>query len=342
MFRYCRKDLRIPIGRHISTIITPGQGIVSHDSITFFKSYINDPKIKNLISLTDEITKQPISSIFSPSPVLDFQKTSIQQPLIILLNSIQRQILKNSYDVDLYDTTGKIDYCIGHSIGEITNLALQNCISFTDAIRISHKRGLLMEEIIGNGSTYKMFALIIAQPDFEKFQSALLLHNDKISISNINSDEQIVISGRDLDCNEVISDLSKKFKIRKKVDLQVSIPFHNKILTPIIGELYEEFLNTKLTKWLKIGSILNLDGSVNKLTTDYLSKILLVTSQPVNFKKCIDRLIETGEELTFIHYSPVTKNLVSRYLRNRKITGSAHYCLEGGADFEAFAKHMNK
>lgn len=298
----------------LKCLITPGQGIVSREALEFLKPFLNRPRIIEMMELTDQITELPISSIIRGSPELNVQRTSIQQPLIILLNSIQNHIVRDNYGVDLY---GMGDYCIGHSVGEITNLALQGSIDFEKLINIGHKRGKLMETVAHDGD-YKMYVLVINRKDFGHVTEQIKKF-DNISISNINTDEQIVISGTRDHCEELIQMLSQFFKIRKKIDLQVAIPFHNPVLTPIVDDIRSLFQDAGIKSELRIPSILNLDLAVCDKTADYVEKILQVTDKTVNFKSCIDAVLSSGKEVIFINYSSVTKNLVQRYCKSLSI-----------------------
>ncbi|ODV93290.1 hypothetical protein PACTADRAFT_77639 [Pachysolen tannophilus NRRL Y-2460] len=347
-------------------IVTPGQGIFKKESIEFLTKYLKSTdedsiisptlheNVNNLMETSNKVCGFNISKYLTDLDNLsgsDLQKTSIQQPLMILTDAIINQILKDQFELDIYDDEKyQVDYTLGHSLGEITNLVLQETISFEDGIKLAHERGILMEKLIGDvlskkNEGYKMYVLMV-RPQLFDATLFFLKQNKDINISNINSSEQIVISGLNSDVLKAINGLKSclknhdsKFKL-KPIDLNVEIPFHNAILKPIVKDLNNMIINddiksvAPLTRWLPIPAISNLDGSINKNSSDYIAKILAVTYQTIDFKKCLETILAKAETealatdnnhenygistLNFINFGPgnVTKNLISRFFKN--------------------------
>ncbi|GME95483.1 unnamed protein product [[Candida] boidinii] len=186
-----------------TVLVTPGQGNFNVDSLALFNKYRDLPGVKSLLAEADEslpidITQyirdlsvvKEISNLGKASPL---QKTSIQQPLLILTSKITNEILKELHGVDLFnlphESELKPDFMIGHSLGEISSLVLQDHLCFENGLKLAHKRGKLMEEIIsklnqGDSSnnaddeTYTMMVLMFQSSIYQN----LLKEMKKLSV----------------------------------------------------------------------------------------------------------------------------------------------------------------
>ncbi len=129
----------------------------------------------------------------------------------------------------------------GHSLGEFTALVAAGALPLSEAVRIVRIRGRLMQEAVpvGRGS---MAAVISNNVDSQLVR--LAMKDLSIDIANINSTDQIVISGDAKDMPEaetrlrdgLASDRSFRF-----ITLNVSAPFHSRFMSTIIGP-FEEML----------------------------------------------------------------------------------------------------
>lgn len=147
-----------------------------------------------------------------------------------LLNNTQyAQPLILTGSVALYnffmDTIGvEPDYMIGHSLGEITALCCSGAIDFYDAVQLVYTRGKLFNQYCSDSQ-----GGMIAVMDVDE---ELILHechkvsnnNDKIYLSNYNSSNQYVLSGK----KHLITNMMNRLLVKgiKVVELNVQFPFH--------------------------------------------------------------------------------------------------------------------
>jgi [acyl-carrier-protein] S-malonyltransferase/trans-AT polyketide synthase/acyltransferase/oxidoreductase domain-containing protein len=129
----------------------------------------------------------------------------------------------------------------GHSLGEFTALVAAGALPLSEAVRIVRIRGRLMQEAVPDGRG-AMAAVISDNVDTEVVRQAL--KNLPIDIANINSANQIVISGdaRAMPEAEVRLQeaLAKNIPFRF-IPLNVSAPFHSRLMSTIV-EPFEEIL----------------------------------------------------------------------------------------------------
>ncbi|RJP81930.1 MAG: [acyl-carrier-protein] S-malonyltransferase [Desulfobacteraceae bacterium] len=130
----------------------------------------------------------------------------------------------------------------GHSLGEYTALTAAGALSYRDALQVVQERGKLMQKAspLGSGS---MTAVIGENIPIHSVRKAL--DDLPIDIANLNSLQQIVISGRagsmDTAVRRIRESVSSPDAIRF-VPLQVSAPFHSRFMRGITM-LFEEVLN---------------------------------------------------------------------------------------------------
>lgn len=348
--------------------MTPGQGNFNVDSLALFNKYRDFPGVKSLLAEADEslpidITQyirdlsvvKEISNLGKASPL---QKTSIQQPLLILTSKITNEILKELHGVDLFNLPQqselKPDFMIGHSLGEISSLVLQDHLCFENGLKLAHKRGKLMEEIIskltqGDASSnadeeaYTMMVLMFQSSIYQNLlkemkKLSVLQDGITVGISNINNFQQIVISGK----KNLISQKIEELKINlaknhvwkgriRPIDLNVKVPFHHPILRPIqneLSDLFDEYLD--LDEELVVPVISNLNGQVTTSLKGQVANIVEVTSKPVLFVNCLEKsLSETilkdsndkQSKIRFINFGPgnVTHGIISKFINDYKI-----------------------
>jgi [acyl-carrier-protein] S-malonyltransferase/trans-AT polyketide synthase/acyltransferase/oxidoreductase domain-containing protein len=129
----------------------------------------------------------------------------------------------------------------GHSLGEFTALVAAGALPLSEAVRIVQIRGRLMQDAVpvGRGA---MSAVISDSLDIEAVR--LLLKDLPIDIANINSANQIVISGEAdamPNAETRLQEALAKDKIFRFIPLNVSAPFHSRFMSTIV-EPFEDIL----------------------------------------------------------------------------------------------------
>jgi [acyl-carrier-protein] S-malonyltransferase len=154
----------------------------------------------------------------------------------------------------------------GHSLGEFAALVAAGVMPFAETVKIVRTRGKLMQEAVpvGIGS---MAAVISENIDPDMLKK--LLGNLPVDIANINSANQIVISGEATALPEIEKKMAQVFQTDKPyrfIQLNVSAPFHSrfmkKIEEPFLNTLKEFGGNLNPQNALKVTS--NFTGSFHK------------------------------------------------------------------------------
>jgi [acyl-carrier-protein] S-malonyltransferase len=162
---------------------------------------------------------------------------------LTLTENAQPSLLTISYIMYLY-AVEKLniipDVVAGHSLGEWTALAAAEVISFEDAVKLVRLRGKYMSEACppGVGGMGAIIGL-----DIDNIRKVLSQFNN-VNIANHNSPEQIVISGEKQEVLKALEILKEK-GAKKVVELNVSGPFHSKLVEPAQKKMKSELENIK-------------------------------------------------------------------------------------------------
>jgi [acyl-carrier-protein] S-malonyltransferase len=120
----------------------------------------------------------------------------------------------------------------GHSLGEYSAHVAAGTLEFADAVRTVRQRGRYMQEAVpaGEGAMAAVLGLTADVVD-EACGRARAESGEVVSAANLNSPEQIVISGT-VKAVERATELAKEMGAKRTVMLQVSAPFHCALMLP--------------------------------------------------------------------------------------------------------------
>ena len=191
----------------------------------------------------------------------------------------------------------KADVCAGLSLGEYEALYLSGVLSEEDAIKAVRKRGILMQKEVPVG-VGAMAAVLNLD---EKVIEEVLKDIEGAYIANYNCPGQIVISGK----KEAIAIAGEKLKeagAKRVIELNVSGPFHSKLLSGAGDKLYEYLENIKINKPC-IPYVANYTAKYVNEETNIRQLLKEQVSSSVKFSQSIEEMIKNGVD-TFIEIGP--------------------------------------
>ncbi len=252
---------------------------------------------QKFFDLSSQILKYDIEDVISNGPAEKLNNTKFTQPSIFTISAIAYEICKKKGI--------KGDFCAGHSVGEITALYAANSITFEDALLFIQKRAECME-IASKNNPGKMLAII--NPRSEDLES--ILQKDKtLSVANINSSNQIILSGTAISIDEIIP-FCKRGKI-KCIPLPVSGAFHCNLMKSASDSLLKTLnqLNLEDSMMPIYQNINALPESSNEKLRENLKKQIIST---VKWKQTIDNMVK-DKALKFIEVGP--KKILTNLLK---------------------------
>lgn len=283
-------------------IVFPGQGSQYVGMGKKLHDRFDD--VKELFAAADKALGFSLSNLVLNGPEDELRQTYNTQPALVLASYSVWRVLQKEVQFNPYLVSG-------HSLGEYTALLASGYFSFEDAVKITRKRGLLMEESCPRGKG-GMVALIGA--NMEKVQPVLddISHDEYVAVpANMNSAEQVVLSGDVGALKEAVEKL-KGIGYKKAVFLNVSGPFHSPLMKDAAEKLKSE-LSGIPGKDMAVPVVSNVDAAPSSNKEDIIDKLYRQMFSPVLWETCVKRMAAEGVEC-FIEVGPqkVLSNLIKR------------------------------
>ncbi len=213
-----------------SAIIFPGQGCQAPGmAAEFFRTYEESRQVFDQASAATELDLQKIC--FTESELLN--RTEFTQPAILTAEIAIWAALKKHFALE------PVCYA-GHSLGEYTALVAAEVIELKDAVKIVRERGALMQAATpcGFGAMAALIVENIVDLNIEQ-----VLKQSGAELANINSKNQLVISGEANAVRLASEQLASEHPEIRVVPLNVSAPFHSSHMRKIEAK-FEEVLRS--------------------------------------------------------------------------------------------------
>jgi malonyl CoA-acyl carrier protein transacylase len=204
----------------------------------------------------DSLMGYKLSEIIQEGPSRVLTSTPNAQPAIMATSILILRILEREFDFKVSD---RVDVSLGHSLGEFAALVAAGMLTFEDALYMVRKRAESMAEATRRaknhwGGEYGMIAVVTepeylqgltdAIDDFVGYRSAGARSDhaedvqpiDQVLIANINSKNQIVLSGNLEKIKELIAHVRQFLgHDPRAVRLNSDSPFHSPIMRPAVS-----------------------------------------------------------------------------------------------------------
>ena len=274
------------------SVVFPGQGsqVVGMTQNLYLKYEL----IKKLYKKADEVLDYPLTKLILSGPKEELEYTENTQPAVFLVGYCIFNLVKKEFGIDL----NKAKYFAGHSLGEYTALACSEVLTFEEALKILKIRGRAMQNAVPLGYGGMIAILGSNIKDIEN-----IIYNEKKNyqcfIANDNSESQVVVSGTISDIDKFSEELKSK-KI-KNIKLNVSAPFHCKLMNSATDIMKEEISKVKFNqqKNILISNVTAKEVSnsenIKKLLIDQIeSRVRWRESVKYMTNNNIDQFIEIG------------------------------------------------
>ena len=232
--------------------------------------------------------------------------TENAQPCILILSYCAFKILQKETDIKPF-------VMAGHSLGEISALCCSSAINFPDAVRIVRKRGELMQNAV-NKESGAMFAINGLSIDEVQELCNSEVSTGKAVISNINSADQIVISGEKKSVEAVGNQAKKLGAIT--IPLKVSAPFHSPLMKPAATGLEAELNHYAFSK-LKYPVISNVTCKPYMDENEIIPLLTEQVTTKVNWLKIMEYICKTSVNIT-LELPP--KKILTKFFKGYKST----------------------
>jgi [acyl-carrier-protein] S-malonyltransferase len=270
-----------------TAVIFPGQGAQYVGMAKDFYDSFEDSK--KVIDDADEVLDIDLKHIcFDENE--DINKTEFTQPAMVAAEVAIYEHVKN---MGL-----KADVFAGLSLGEYSALTACGAMSLTDAIKTVRQRGILMQNEVplGEGA----MAAVIAM-DADIIAKICEETPGNVQIANYNCPGQIVISGETEALDKAVEALQAA-GAKRVIKLNVSGPFHSKMLEPAGEKLYAFLKDIEISEDF-LPYVCNADARYVTDAADVKSLLMRQVYSSVRWQQSIEAMIADGVD-TFIEVGP--------------------------------------
>jgi [acyl-carrier-protein] S-malonyltransferase len=250
------------------------------------------PEARQTFEEADHALGYKLSQLCFEGPEDQLRLTEITQPAILATSVAALRVLQSRIP--------KPNFVCGHSLGEYSAHVCAGTFSFADAVRTVRNRGKYMQEAVpvGVGSMAAILGM-----EFEKVAAVCqdAAQGEVCSPANINSPEQIVISGNTAAVERATRLADERGAKRAKV-LPVSAPFHCSLMKPAQDRLENDLKKITMSKPVYPVAC-NVDAEMVSDDNRALNTLLRQVTGSVKWEQCMRLLIAEGVD-TFIEVGP--------------------------------------
>ena len=275
--------------------IFSGQG--SHRPGMGLKLYQHSTLAKDRIHLSNQILGYNISDIMFDDNESILRQTNYAQVAIYIYSCIIFDIIK--------DTNHIPAVVAGHSLGEFSALYANNTYTFETGLQIVNVRAKAMHKCDKN-TEGKMSAVI----GMSKEKISDICKGTDTQVANINSDQQVVISGS----AESIQSISEKLKAsgaKRIITLPVSGAFHSKLMSDAKPELKKVISNATFNE-SNIPIVSNYDATLRSNPDEIKKALIEQIDNPVLWLDSIKKLGEINNNFIEIGPKKVLSGIIKK------------------------------
>ena len=299
------------------------------------------PRIcKPFLEEMDEIVKCKLSTLIEEGPIYQLDKTENAQPAIMAVSIMILRVLEQEFG---FKTDQTIDVTLGHSLGEYAALVSAGNLEYSFALDLVRKRGEVMGECTRkakeeSGEDFGMIALVCEPEQLEsltaavkefvghgaegtKDDSSALAAIQQVSLANVNSKNQIVLSGSFQRIRNLLVHI-REFGGHdpRAVELKSRSAFHSPIMMPAYEFMKKALTPDKVTYPGRVPCICNVTGRPFGSKEDLVNNL---SRQAIDTVLWWDSVKYLDQEAGCRRYLGVGPGKVGRNLVSKEIGRSA-------------------
>ena len=231
----------------------------------------------------DDSLGYPLTELVFNGPAADLQETIHSQPAIMAVSIAALRAWR-----EIQGSAPEQAMAVaGHSLGEYTSLVAAEVLDFADALKLVQRRGQLMQQ----ASIHRPggMAAILGLDEFAFDQ---ICAETGVELANINTDNQIVISGDKIAVARAM-DLAAARGARKTVPLPVSGAFHSSLMLEAEAGLTEAMAALNF-KDPKMPIVANCDSRPLTTGDEVRHELINGLCRCVQWKNSVRYLVDSG------------------------------------------------
>lgn len=242
--------------------------------------YDNSSVAKELFEQANEELGFRITDIMFFGEDDELKQTKVTQPAIFLHSVILAKSLGDKFQPEMV---------AGHSLGEFSALVANNCLDFSDALKLVHSRALAMQKACDVAPS--TMAAILGLED--EVVEIICSETDGIVVAaNYNCPGQLVISG-EIESIHKACDALTQAGARRALVLPVGGAFHSPLMEPAKAEL-EEAIKATAFNPPNCPIYQNVTASAVNDPKEIQNNLIAQLTAPVKWTQTMEKMIFDG------------------------------------------------
>ncbi|WP_026771373.1 MULTISPECIES: ACP S-malonyltransferase [Sediminibacillus] len=288
--------------------VFPGQG--SQEAGMGRDLFENFESVRQLFRNADQQLDDDLTTLMFEGPQETLTQTENAQPALLLTSAAIASVLKEQ-GVEPVMTAG-------HSLGEYSALVSAGAISLEEALPLVRLRGRLMERAFPAG---KGAMAAVLGGEMETITSVLDSVNEEtgeiVDAANYNCPGQLVISGTKQGI-ETAGEKLKENGVKRVLPLNVSGPFHSRLMKPAAEKFAEELQQANLTD-ARIPVYANVTAAPVTEREQIAELLVQQLYSPVRFQEIIEAMLDKElDAIVEVGNGKVLTGLVKKIHRRMK------------------------
>lgn len=270
--------------------------------------YEQFPLAQQLFAQADGVLGFPLSEIMFTGSDEELKQTKVTQPAVFLHAYVAHRCLADR----------EPDMVAGHSLGELTALVVNGCLSFEDGlVLVSHRAHAMQRACEAQASGM----VAVLKFDNQVTEQVCAEITDEVVVpANYNSPQQLVISGS-LRGLELAQERLREAGARRLLPLNVGGAFHSPLMQPAQEELAEA-IEQCCFRQPSCPIYQNATAQPSSDPDTIKRNLLVQLTSPVRWAQSVQQMIADGAT-RFVEFGPgnALQGLVKRIDPNVEIEG---------------------
>ena len=199
----------------------PGQGSQSPGMLS--EHFSQSKEVNQVFDISQEVLGIDFKKLIQEGSAEDLSPTQITQPLLLTANQALWK------DLNIKPET--VELMAGHSLGEYSAYVAAESITFEEALELVSLRAKYMQEAVPEGEGGIAAIIGLSQDQLLSICNQITDSGQLVSMANLNSENQVVISGTKEGVDKAI-EVCKESGAKRAIPLAMSVPSHCKLMTP--------------------------------------------------------------------------------------------------------------
>jgi len=262
------------------------------------------PLAREIFERADEVLGFPLYALTDKGREEELTSTENAQPAILMVSVAWAKFLM--------EEGIQPHFLCGHSLGEFSALVISGALEFEEGLWLVRRRGLLMQEATAEIPGGMLAIIGLCKEKTEEVAKEACSFG-KIELANINSPEQVVLSG-ELTALERAQEIAMEKGARLVKFLPVSAPFHSSLMSKVAQRFSKELEKISLRD-ARLPVVLNASLQPTKDKEAIREALIFQINHAVNWVGILRTLHLSGaEEMWELGPKAVLTGLVKRTL----------------------------